>query len=462
MKDARNEQTVHQFSFLKSEQTVHHSSPAKASPLPPFKPIKPSSSHNKYNHALALQPQQFHRRSASGVSDSIISNKVNVPDPNISPSLVDVNTATVFQLMTVPGLSQSIAQKIFMHRNRFGPFSSVGDVKRVKGFKAFLLDDVGIYLTASPMDSGGGGSLTSLVSEVEAIGGGSHKDDSGICNAACKLSSRIEQDDVSNVSSTASSAVLRHKNPSLAADQEKARAKTALSSRPLSTSIIDMYLPFVESTNRPTKDRAPFFREDKEVFRIGSWNLLNCGNEKATNVGATEVICMTILESGLGIVGFQDLRDVSVVEHICGQLNNPSLPVVKKWIGGNGGGRGGGEWKCCVSHARDRRLVGFIYDSSQKIKITQVHDYTCPLGGAIVSRATFRIGVAANSSKKHQVLKAFSVINAHFYTQDPDKLLSAFSTLRDAMNETARATKNAPVVVISSVAAPRKSRWVTL
>ena len=250
--------------------------------------------------------------------------------------------------------------------------------------------------------------------------------------------------------------MLRQRKPPFVAD--RAKAKSDLSSRPLSTSIIDLYLPYVESSCRPTKEPPPLLREGKEVFRVGSWNLQNCGNEKVTNVGATEVICMTILEAGLGIVGFQDLRDVNVVEHLCAQLNHPSLPTVKKFCGE----RGGGEWKSCVSHARDRRLVGFIHDSAQKIKLIQNHDYTCPLGGAIISRATFRIGVSSNNnnsgSRKNQVLKAFSVINAHFYARDPDKLLSAFSTLRDAMNETARASKNAPVLVISSVAAPRKSR----
>lgn len=382
-----------------SQQRVIHSSPLKHSPLPPFKALRSSG----------------HRRSASGHGDYLL--KGGSYD---SPALVDVNVATVFQLMTVPGLSQSLAQTIYMHRNRFGPFHTTQELRRVKGMTSSLLENFKPYLmvTQEIRNESHRSSFSTIAGDGGRASLASQRDDSGIGDAASKKLN--------------SSSII------MAAEE----AKAALSSRPLSTSIVDLYLPFIEKSYRPQKPPFEFRRGEKEVFRIATWNLQNCGNEKVSNIGVTEVIIMTILESGVSIAGFQDLRDVHVVEHLCAELNHPTLPAVKNWVGLKG------EWRNCVSHARNNRLVGFIYDSSQNIKLLKSHDYNCPLGGAILSRATFKVGFK---------LKAFSIINAHVFTKDADKLLSAFSTLRDALNECAVATKNAPVIILSSLAHPRKS-----
>ena len=143
---------------------MHHSSPVKNSPLPPFKPLKPTS-----GFAATLSKPSRHRRSASGASASGVSDYL-VKGSGGRGSRVDVNSATVFQLMTVPGLSQTLAQKIFVHRNRFGPFSTAHDLLRVKGVKAGWLETAEPYLMIS-RDSGGGTSWASLVSDVEPVRG---------------------------------------------------------------------------------------------------------------------------------------------------------------------------------------------------------------------------------------------------------------------------------------------------
>lgn len=46
---------------------------------------------------------------------------------------VDINTATVEQLMSVPGIGQVIAQRIVEFREKNGPYGSVDDLLKVQG-----------------------------------------------------------------------------------------------------------------------------------------------------------------------------------------------------------------------------------------------------------------------------------------------------------------------------------------
>jgi len=46
---------------------------------------------------------------------------------------VDINTASVEELMSVPGIGQSIAQRIAEFREKNGPYKSVDDLLKVQG-----------------------------------------------------------------------------------------------------------------------------------------------------------------------------------------------------------------------------------------------------------------------------------------------------------------------------------------
>ena len=50
-------------------------------------------------------------------------------------SLVNVNTATAEQLMTLPGIGQAKAASILAYREKNGAFSSVEDIKQIEGIK---------------------------------------------------------------------------------------------------------------------------------------------------------------------------------------------------------------------------------------------------------------------------------------------------------------------------------------
>lgn len=57
-------------------------------------------------------------------------------------SAVDINTATVEELMSVPGIGQVIAQRIVEFREKNGPYASVDDLLKVRGIGEKSLDRI--------------------------------------------------------------------------------------------------------------------------------------------------------------------------------------------------------------------------------------------------------------------------------------------------------------------------------
>jgi competence protein ComEA len=47
---------------------------------------------------------------------------------------VSLNTASVEQLMTLPGLGRRAAERLVAHREANGPFASLEDLQAVQGF----------------------------------------------------------------------------------------------------------------------------------------------------------------------------------------------------------------------------------------------------------------------------------------------------------------------------------------
>lgn len=60
---------------------------------------------------------------------------------------VNLNTATLAQLESVPYIGATRAQEIITYRNAHGPFKNINDLDSVKGFGAKMIAKVSPYLT---------------------------------------------------------------------------------------------------------------------------------------------------------------------------------------------------------------------------------------------------------------------------------------------------------------------------
>lgn len=70
------------------------------------------------------------------------------PTEETLPGLIDINTATAAQLQTLPGIGEVIAQRIIDYREANGPFSSIGELIKVKGIGEKRLEAIWDLITA--------------------------------------------------------------------------------------------------------------------------------------------------------------------------------------------------------------------------------------------------------------------------------------------------------------------------
>ena len=64
-----------------------------------------------------------------------------------SSTLININSATLSELQTLPGIGPVLAQRILDHREENGLFSSVADLTKVNGIGAKRLEAILDYIT---------------------------------------------------------------------------------------------------------------------------------------------------------------------------------------------------------------------------------------------------------------------------------------------------------------------------
>ncbi len=63
---------------------------------------------------------------------------------------ININTATLEELETLPHIGPVLAQRIIDYRTTYGPFQSVDELTAVKGIGPSLLDDIRDLITTGP------------------------------------------------------------------------------------------------------------------------------------------------------------------------------------------------------------------------------------------------------------------------------------------------------------------------
>ncbi len=70
--------------------------------------------------------------------------------PTVITGLININTATVEELDTLPGIGPSIAQAIIDYRAQHGPFKQIEDINAVKGIGDALFAKIKDKITLGP------------------------------------------------------------------------------------------------------------------------------------------------------------------------------------------------------------------------------------------------------------------------------------------------------------------------
>ena len=64
------------------------------------------------------------------------------------PALLNINTATVKELQTLPNIGETTAQRIVDYRTQHGDFTSVDDLQKVRGIGAKTLEKLRPFVDA--------------------------------------------------------------------------------------------------------------------------------------------------------------------------------------------------------------------------------------------------------------------------------------------------------------------------
>ncbi|CAL1541352.1 unnamed protein product, partial [Lymnaea stagnalis] len=244
-----------------------------------------------------------------------------------SDLIVSVNSDNVFTLMKVKGIGMTMAKSIVAYREKHGKFKSLDELLKVKDIGPVNLESIQRYLTVKDTPK-----QTAAPDNIQ------HQS-----NANGKV-------------------------PERTMNNGNAKQDYIMRSTASLENLLEILGPLAKVPERPKVGKITLKYNNRKVVRLASWNLEKFSLEKAGNPGVKDVICMTILENGFGVVAIQELGDKKALSEICQELNSPTLPNVKRWNGKRG------QWTYAVSEPTGRMYQsmeynGFLYDKSQGIEL---------------------------------------------------------------------------------------------
>ncbi|KAE8597298.1 hypothetical protein XENTR_v10016419 [Xenopus tropicalis] len=325
----------------------------------------------------------------------------------VSQERLNINSATEEELMTLPGVTRQVAQNIVEYREYIGGFKKVEDLALVSGVGAAKLEQVKFEICVSSKGGSSQHSPNSLRKDTEY---GQHlsaaRFNLNTASAAQLMNLRgltqeMVQDivqyrsqhgplksieDLVKVESISPSLLdkIRHQfyvqrsRPSSTHTNGGLHFMAKPHPSPTSISLHSEDLDFPPGgptqfiSTRPPVELFGGEREGKPVLRVATWNLQNCSLDKASNPGVREVVCMTLLENSVKLLAVQELSDKDALEKLCTELNQPSLPNIRKWKGIRG------SWKCVISEkplsssSEKEEYFGFMWDVSAGIELKNV------------------------------------------------------------------------------------------
>ncbi|KAJ8415935.1 hypothetical protein AAFF_G00404920 [Aldrovandia affinis] len=322
----------------------------------------------------------------------------------VNQERLNINTATEEELMTLPGVNRMVAQNIVEYRECIGGFKKVEDLALVSGVGAAKLEAIKLEICVSnrvgssqhsPSSSlrkdhnhehlayTGMNINTATPAQLVSIRGITERIAKNIVDYRKEYGPFKSIEDLVKVNNINSSLldkirfqvfVERSRTPSTNTNGGFAgTSKSHASPTSLSLQSEDLDLPPGGPTQiisaRPNVEVFSGLRDSKPVVRVATWNLQCCSGEKANNPGVKEVVCMTLLENGIKLLAVQDLADREALEKFCAELNQGTLPSVRRWRAARG------VWKCSISETSTGQphkagdFSGFLWDSSSGIEL---------------------------------------------------------------------------------------------
>ncbi|RVE50323.1 hypothetical protein evm_004989 [Chilo suppressalis] len=379
----------------------------------------PSSVRSKSSRQKSFRG--FMRKSK--LNKSSLSHTFNLPSSEEYPELMNVNTATEEQLMTLPGVSRQLAQEIVRHRQMIGRFKRVDDLALVSGIGAEKLELLRPEICTNTrkqlsrassctqsLDSIRINSESRLCSvnsssvfQLQCVPGLNQEIAANIVDYRNKKGPFKSLDDlikvrgmdiirlstvkqhlslelrkcesVQHLNGYANGWGDRHLNGALSngvttsTPKSPHRKSLSMPSKLLVTlpngfaaaPVNDILDLLSAYSHRPiVEDVFRYERDGMRCCRIASWNLHQLSIDKITNPGVREVICRTILENKLSIIAVQDVLEEAALKMICEELNSPVLRRVREWRSNSC------RWEYCISHRMNNQYLGFIFDAGNK------------------------------------------------------------------------------------------------
>lgn len=279
----------------------------------------------------SLPSSELNNYSRLGLKDS----------PHLQSRVVNVNTANVFELMTVRGLNQELAANVIHYREKKGPFHKIEDLIKVTGINQWRLGALRHHLTVgNTLDVAAGNTLNNgTVISTPSQNSSQHMNGKPLVVGTRKATSTL----LKNTS-----------NNGFIPGNDIFELLSAYSQRPI------------------LEEDFHGLRNGKRALRIATWNLQAFTQEKAENPGVKEVICRTILENSFSVIAVQEIVGTSSLKQICDELNCPTLRRVIDWKDNER------EWRFALLHNSNSKKgspsLGFLYDTSYLVELAEMKE----------------------------------------------------------------------------------------